>query len=237
MERTTKGSRERRLRTAPARPVARPVACRVARRVAFAAASLLVTVATAIPVAAQDAPKNPFESDLSFEARVLDREVSLAAPLIADTHQRYVVVHLQENRVYVFEGDRAIWSSPSGTGTGLSLGIDGEKRWDFDTPRGLFKVKRMERDPIWIAPDWHFIEKSLPVPAWDSPSRRIPGGMGDTALYLGDGIAIHGTEQPALLLNPDPDARRVSHGCIRLTNEAARELMHMVEVGTPVLIY
>jgi lipoprotein-anchoring transpeptidase ErfK/SrfK len=38
-------------------------------------------------------------------------------------------------------------------------------------------------------------------------------------------------------MNPDPDARRVSHGCIRLTNENARELMHMVEVGTPVLIY
>mgnify|MGYP002032576303 CR=1 FL=1 len=31
--------------------------------------------------------------------------------------------------------------------------------------------------------------------------------------------------------------RRVSHGCIRLTNEHAHELMHMVEVGTPVLIY
>lgn len=187
-------------------------------------------------LAAQDAP-NPFEADVSFEARVMDREVSLGEPLIADTRERYIVVHLEENRVYVFEGGRSIWSSPSGTGTGLELGIDGEKRWDFDTPRGLFKVKRMERDPIWIAPDWHFIEKNLPVPPWDHPSRRIPGGMGDTALYLGDGIAIHGTEQPALLLNPDPDARRVSHGCIRLTNEAARELMHMVEVGTPVLIY
>lgn len=187
-------------------------------------------------LSAQDAP-NPFEADVSFEARVMDREVSLGEPLIADSHERYIVVHLEENRVYVFEGGRAIWSSPSGTGTGLELGIDGEKRWDFDTPRGLFKVKRMERDPVWIAPDWHFIEKNLPVPPWDHPSRRIPGGMGDTALYLGDGIAIHGTEQPALLLNPDPEARRVSHGCIRLTNEAARELMHMVEVGTPVLIY
>ena len=71
----------------------------------------------------------------------------------------------------------------------------------------------------------------------DHPSRLIPGGMGNTALYLGDGIAIHGTERPELLLNPDPDARRVSHGCIRLTNEAARTLMHMVDVGTPVLIY
>jgi len=187
-------------------------------------------------VAAQDAP-NPFESYLAIEARVLDREVSLAEPLIADAADRYIVVHLEENRVYVFEGEDAIWSSPSGTGTGFRLEVGGETRWTFDTPRGLFKVKRMERDPVWVAPDWHFIEKGLPVPPPDDPSRRIAGGMGDTALYLGDGIAIHGTEQPGLLLNPDPDARRVSHGCIRLTNEAARELMHMVGVGTPVLIY
>jgi lipoprotein-anchoring transpeptidase ErfK/SrfK len=38
-------------------------------------------------------------------------------------------------------------------------------------------------------------------------------------------------------MNPDPDVHRVSHGCIRLNNENVRELMHMVEVGTPVLIY
>lgn len=180
---------------------------------------------------------DPFQSNVVYEARVLDREVRTGAPLVEGVEGRYVVVHLEENRVFVFEQDRAIWSSPSGTGTGFSLEVGGETRWRFDTPRGLFKIKRMERDPMWIAPDWHFIEKGLPVPSPDHPSRRIPGGMGDTALYLGDGIAIHGTDKPQLLLNPDPDARRVSHGCIRLTNEAARELMHMVEVGTPVLIY
>ncbi len=193
---------------------------------------------TVLPGAAtaQDAP-NPFEEDVTFEARVLEREVDLAEPLIAHMEGRYVVVHLEENRVFVFEGGQAIWSSASGTGTGLEYGIDGGQRWNFGTPRGLFKIKRMERDPIWIAPDWHFLEKGLSVPPPDHPSRRIANGMGDTAIYLGDGIAIHGTDKPYLLLNPDPDARRVSHGCIRLINEAARELMHMVEVGTPVLIY
>jgi lipoprotein-anchoring transpeptidase ErfK/SrfK len=62
--------------------------------------------------------------------------------------------------------------------------------------------------------------------------------MGTTAIYLSEpGIAIHGTSTPELLMNPDPEKRRVSHGCIRLTNEAVRELMHMVSVGTPVLIF
>jgi lipoprotein-anchoring transpeptidase ErfK/SrfK len=61
--------------------------------------------------------------------------------------------------------------------------------------------------------------------------------MVNTAIYLADGSAIHGTSQPELLLTPDPEALRVSHGCIRLTNEAARARMHMVGIGTLVLVF
>lgn len=161
--------------------------------------------------------------------------VVLDAPLV-DFDGPYVLVHLETNRVYIFEGTESLWSAPAGTGTGFRLAGSGQ-RWTFTTPRGLFRVKRKEKDPVWIAPDWYYVEKGLRVPSPDSPSRRIPGAMGTTAIYLGDGIAIHGTFSPGLIMNPDPDSRRVSHGCIRLTNEAARELYHLVRVGTPVLIY
>jgi len=177
----------------------------------------------------------PADDGVVFRSRILQREVSSGIPLVA-TSGRYIVVHLAENRVFVFEGDRAIWSAPAGTGTGLRLDT-GRNRWRFTTPKGLMRVRAMEKDPIWEAPDWHFIEKGLAVPPPNHPSRKIRGGMGTTALYLGDGIAIHGTESPQLILNPDPEARRVSHGCIRLTNEHARELMYMVDVGTTVLIF
>lgn len=170
-----------------------------------------------------------------YQDRIMEREISSAEPLVRPGG-RYVVVHLAENRVFVFDDDDAVWSAPAGTGTGFRL-ERGQHRWKFTTPKGLFKVKRMEKDPIWEAPDWLYVERGQAIPAQDHPSRRIPGAMGTTAIYLGDGIAIHGTEAPQLLLNPDPEARRVSHGCIRLTNEAARELMHLVDVGTPVLIY
>jgi lipoprotein-anchoring transpeptidase ErfK/SrfK len=170
-----------------------------------------------------------------FSARKLERDVSAGASLVGGA-DRYIVVHLTENRVFLFDGGRAIWSAPAATGKDFELQA-GQHRWNFSTPRGLMRGLRMEKDPIWEAPDWHFIEKGLPVPPANSPSRRIRGGMGTTALYLGDGIAIHGTGSPQLVLNPDPEARKVSHGCIRLTNEAARELMHMVDVGTPVLIF
>jgi len=173
--------------------------------------------------------------EILFDSKILEREVEASSSLVAYA-DRYVVVHLAENRVFVFEGKRAIWSAPAGTGNGFRL-ERGEHRWKFDTPRGLMRIRRMEKDPLWQAPDWHYIEKGLPVPPDNHPSRWMPGIMGTTAIYLGDGIAIHGTNQPHLLMNPDPEKRRVSHGCIRLTNEAARELMHMVDVGTPVLLF
>ncbi|MEQ8329407.1 MAG: L,D-transpeptidase [Longimicrobiales bacterium] len=203
------------------------------------ARSLRIAIASLLLVPAWAAGQDPlFPADggeVRYRSDFLEREVEADLPLVP--HDRYIVVHLAENRVFLFEGTRAVWSAPAGTGTGFRLDRGGEHRWKFDTPKGLMRVQRMEKDPLWEAPDWHFIEKGLPVPPDDSRSRLIPGGMGTTAIYLGDGIAIHGTELPQLLLNPDPEARRVSHGCIRLTNEAARTLMHLVDVGTPVLIY
>lgn len=169
-----------------------------------------------------------------YSARVLDRPVTFDEPLV-DTDGRYVIVHLAENRVFVAEGRQAIWSAPAGTGTGFRLQGQGH-RWKFDTPKGLFKIRRMEKDPLWIPPDWYYVEKGRKIPPFESRP-GLPGVMGTTAVYLGDGLAIHGTNNPTLLLNPDPEKRRVSHGCIRLTNEAARELYHLIDVGTPVLIY
>jgi lipoprotein-anchoring transpeptidase ErfK/SrfK len=116
--------------------------------------------------------------------------------------------------------------------------LEGQGReWTFTTPVGLFHVLRKEKNPVWVAPDWWYVERGERIPP---PNQRATSvnTLGTSALFLGDGIAIHGTDRPQLLVDfIDPDDRRVSHGCIRLTNEAARELYHRVEVGTPVLIF
>ena len=195
---------------------------------------LAAMLVAAVPVAGQDGPQGQ-SGDVSFQSDVSEYAIEMDRPLVLHDGF-YLVVHIAENRVYVFDGTRSVWSAPAGTGNGFRL-ERGEHQWKFWTPRGLFRVQRMEKDPLWEAPDWHFIEKGVAVPPESHPSRIMRGIMGNTAIFLGDGIAIHGTNQPTLLLNPDPDACRVSHGCIRLTNESARELMHMVDVGTPVLIF
>ena len=143
---------------------------------------------------------------------------------------RYVVISLDEHRLYVMEQERVIWSAIVGTGTGTRLEGAGQK-WDFSTPRGMFRVQLKEKDPIWRVPDWAFIERGVPIPPRDDPSRSEPGMLGTTAIYLEEDIAVHGTNAPELL------GQAVSHGCIRMTNEAARRLYHEVEIGTPIIIY
>lgn len=195
-------------------------------------ALLLIGLLTPVATGAQGFDDHPLVTDRS---RVLARDVAVGTSLLP-SHERYVVVHLAENRLFVMEGESAIWSAPVGTGTGFNLNGAGQK-WHFSTPRGIMKVRYKEKNPVWIAPDWHFVERGVPVPPQQHPSRSIPGALGTTAIYLGDGIAIHGTYRPELVLDPDPERRRISHGCIRLTNEAARELYYLIDVGTPVLIF
>ena len=143
---------------------------------------------------------------------------------------RYIVISLQEHRLYVMEDSRVLWSTLVGTGTGTRLEGAGQK-WDFSTPRGMFRVQRKEKNPRWYVPDWAYIERGERIPDRDDPRRWEEGMLGTTALFLGEGIALHGTNKPELL------GQDVSHGCIRMTNEAARMLYHEVEVGTAVFIY
>lgn len=143
---------------------------------------------------------------------------------------KYVVIALDEHRLYLMEGARVIWSTAVGTGTGTRLEGAGQK-WDFSTPRGMFRIQRKEKNPVWIVPEWAFVERGEPIPPIDDPRRREDGMLGTTAMYLEEDIAVHGTNFPELL------GQSVSHGCIRMSNEAARRLFHEVEVGTPVIIY
>ena len=143
---------------------------------------------------------------------------------------RYIVISLEEHRLFLMENERVIWATLVGTGTGTRLEGAGQK-WEFSTPRGMFRVQRKEKDPKWYVPDWAFVERGQPIPPPEDPKRWEEGMLGTSALYLGEGIAVHGTSKPELL------GQSVSHGCIRMTNEAARMLYHEVEVGTPVFIY
>jgi hypothetical protein len=75
------------------------------------------------------------------------------------------------------------------------------------------------------------VDGKLLVPPLGTTQRRYEGVLGTHRLNMGDGYAIHGTNQPQSV------GRAVSHGCVRVRNEDIAKLYAMVEVGTPVFIY
>jgi lipoprotein-anchoring transpeptidase ErfK/SrfK len=192
-------------------------------------AILALAIAAALPegvAEAQALPGSPLALAHGFaregEVRYRDPPVSYGG--------RYVVISLDEHRLYLMEDERVIWSAVVGTGIGTRLEGAGQ-RWEFSTPRGMFRVQYMEKDPVWRVPDWAFVQRGVPPPPLNDPSREEPNTLGTSAIYLEEDIAIHGTNEPDLLGQP------VSHGCIRMTNEDVRRLFHEVQVGTPVIIY
>jgi lipoprotein-anchoring transpeptidase ErfK/SrfK len=175
----------------------------------------------------------PAPAAAQMALNVADEEVAARSSALESTaleRGRYaVLIDLDENRLYFRKGDVVLWSAPIGTGMGLRMRTD-EKEWDFSTPTGVYQVKYKEKDPVWIAPDWYFVENGLPVPPVNDPRRKMPGRLGAAAVYINQDLAIHGTDRPELL------GQRVSHGCIRLENKYAKRLFHNVQVGTEVII-
>lgn len=72
---------------------------------------------------------------------------------------------------------------------------------------------------------------NIVIPPFGTNQRKYKGVLGTHRLDLGDGYALHGTDNPASI------GHSVSHGCVRLRNEDIDTLYSMVEVGTPVYIY
>ncbi len=141
-----------------------------------------------------------------------------------------ITIDVGTNQAYLFKDGQLIKRSKAATGSEKSL-IIGEDEWLFHTPRGHMKVLRKITDPIWHKPDWAFVEKGEAVPPKGSPKREVRGKLGKYALDLGDGILIHGTD------DPDSIGRKVSHGCIRLPDGMLKTVYDSARVGTDVFVF
>lgn len=69
------------------------------------------------------------------------------------------------------------------------------------------------------------------IPPVGTAARQFPDVLGTHRLNLGDGYALHGTQQVRQL------GQNVSHGCVRLANEEIARLYQMASVGDEVIIY
>ena len=73
--------------------------------------------------------------------------------------QPYIVVSIEERRLWYKQGGQTLFTTQVATGSGKTMVKEGSHDvWKFETPRGRLLVQRKEVDPVWVPPDWHFIE-------------------------------------------------------------------------------
>jgi lipoprotein-anchoring transpeptidase ErfK/SrfK len=146
-------------------------------------------------------------------------------------NELHIVIDAKSNKLYLKSGLKLLWQADCSVGRGgILVDKKTKARWEFVTPRGEFKVLGKKDNPLWIKPDWAFVEAGQAVPAKDDPSRMVEGELGAYVLNLGDGYLIHGTKDESVL------GRAVSHGCVRLGAADLKKLYETVPVGTKVYI-
>lgn len=72
----------------------------------------------------------------------------------------YVVVSIEDHRLWFRQGDSVLFTAQVATGSGKVLEHGRNGHWRFETPRGRLIVQAKETDPQWIPPDWHFVEQA-----------------------------------------------------------------------------
>jgi L,D-transpeptidase YbiS len=167
------------------------------------------------------------------ELRALERKARALETQIAGHRPRgtYVIIDTGRNRLILVEDGRPALDAVCSTGSGRALSDPKRKRlWVFDTPRGEFFVRAKYPNPVWIKPDWAFLEAAEPIPR-SIAERMAPMELGAYAMDLGDGYLIHGTlYQRALGLS-------ITHGCVRLGDKDLETVYRAVRIGTPVYIF
>lgn len=142
-----------------------------------------------------------------------------------------ILVDISRHRLFVKEGDHILHEAIASTGRGNILADprNPERTWTFKTPKGTFNIESKLEKPVWIRPDWAFIEQGDPVPG-KMVDRLQPGVLGQYALGFGNGYFIHG----ALYLNLL--GQDVTHGCIQLHPKDLQYVFKTVPMGTPLTI-
>jgi len=85
----------------------------------------------------------------------------LASSAEPSGRQAYLVVSIRDHRIWYKHGDTVLFTASVATGSGQTLEHSGgDAHWNFETPRGRLSVISKETNPVWVPPDWHFIEQA-----------------------------------------------------------------------------
>jgi hypothetical protein len=74
----------------------------------------------------------------------------------------YIVVSIEDHRLWYRRGDSVLFTTQVATGSGKILESSGSvSRWRFETPRGRLVVVSRDTNPIWVPPDWYYVEEAM----------------------------------------------------------------------------
>ncbi|MEY2467394.1 MAG: hypothetical protein QOF21_92 [Actinomycetota bacterium] len=132
-----------------------------------------------------------------------------ASQVTLASHRYKITVELAAHRLVVTNGTDTILDTPVGVGT-----------TDTPTPGGLYYTKELFQPPNQNGPYGHF---AYGLSGFSNVITSFNGGDGV--------IGIHGTN------NPSTVGKDVSHGCLRITNQAIETLAKRLPLGVPVEIH
>ena len=118
--------------------------------------------------------------------------------------------------------DEGVWSwFGSGSGSGPVLKVRGDTV--VEEENGV--TRELPQGKTIVAGD------AVIIPPINTKQRHYDKVLGHYRLNLGDGYAIHGTDQPEKL------GQSVSHGCVRVGDADIEKLYGMANIGDTVVIY
>ena len=149
----------------------------------------------------------------------------------SDDGELYLVVDTESNRLTMRQGNSVLLKAVAGTGSRQFLKEERGRSWYFESPLGSFTVLGRERNPVWIRPDWSYVEENMPIPPQNDPDRFVRDVLGKYAILLGNWYKIHGTKWKKLL------GTHFTHGCVSLGDKDLEVVHRSVKNGTKVYLY
>jgi lipoprotein-anchoring transpeptidase ErfK/SrfK len=100
-------------------------------------------------------------SQSSTQMATLQSEVASTEQAISDQHDSNFVITVatSENKVYARRNGQLVFEAVCSTGKNETLRAEG-RTMVFRTPIGRFRIKSKEEKPMWVPPDWHYIEEA-----------------------------------------------------------------------------
>lgn len=167
--------------------------------VLLAAASVLLLARTAEARFERDVTRMVFNHTLEtledVKKRVGETGDTLEALMASNTEapgdRPYIVVSIEDHRLWYKQGTQTLFTTQVATGSGKILVREGGTHWKFETPRGRLVVQGKETDPVWVPPDWHFIEQAKKRKVGVVKLNRgqaIPAGDGSVVTVVGNDV-------------------------------------------------